>query len=90
MDRLLAAIPPADHVELQRLLLRSPDLAEGNTVPVRASLAVALEAAGKADESLAAWRDLQASTKTQPLSPAVERRMSESLKRLGRSTAKAR
>jgi hypothetical protein len=90
VSRLLAAIPPADHVELQRLLLQSPDALGSNAIPVKAALAVALEAAGKPDESLATWRDVQASTKGEQLSPTLEHRMTESLKRLGGASAKRR
>src|SRR5262249_13310822 len=43
LNRLLTAVPAADHVELQRLVLRTPD---SNTPPVKAALAIALEAAG--------------------------------------------
>jgi tetratricopeptide (TPR) repeat protein len=55
--RLYAAVPPADHVELTRIVLRSDDTG-GKLVPVKVMLAYSLEAAGRKDEALAAWQDV--------------------------------
>ena len=89
LKRLFAAVPPADHVELQRLLLRSDQLG-ASELTVKAALAVALEAAGKNEESLATWRDIQTSTQGEHLAGTLERRMNDALKRLGGTTAKRR
>jgi len=86
---LFAAVPPAEHVELLRLLLRSapPDRNAGNVLSVKVALAAALEAAGRPEESLATWRDVQASTQGDP-SFIFDSRINAALKRLSSSGGK--
>jgi hypothetical protein len=55
MRWLLSVIPTSDHLGLQRMLLESdPD----DKASVMAAMAEALEAAGRKDEALAAWREV--------------------------------
>lgn len=82
--RLFVALPPAEHVGLLRLLLKSPD---NSTVSVKVALAITLEAAGKPQEALAAWRDANAAAGGQ-LDPDTEARMQAALKRLGGAATK--
>jgi hypothetical protein len=60
VQRLLTLLPAAEHVELQRMLLKSGGLDAKETLAVKANMAIALGAAGKAEEALAAWRDVKA------------------------------
>jgi tetratricopeptide (TPR) repeat protein len=62
MSALLSAAPPLDHVELLNALRAGTALDGGSKFTVTAALAVMLEAAGRKDESLAAWRNLLAET----------------------------
>jgi hypothetical protein len=61
VERLLALLPPAEHVELQRMMLKSGRLDARETLSVKANMAIALGAAGRTEEALAAWRDVKAS-----------------------------
>jgi hypothetical protein len=88
LKHLLAAVPPADQVELARLVLQPSDgKAADDALPVRATLALALEAAGHGEESLATWRDVQARAHGE-LSFTLTARMNEAFKRLGAAPAK--
>jgi tetratricopeptide (TPR) repeat protein len=87
VKRFLAAVPPADQVELGRLLLQSS--APDKALRVKAVLALTLEAAGKADEALAAWRDVEASAHGD-LAFTLTSRMNDARKRLGAAAAKGR
>jgi hypothetical protein len=63
LRRLQAAVPPADHIELQRLLLEQSTLDASRRWTLTAALAVMLETAGRPDEALSTWRALQAETR---------------------------
>lgn len=67
LAKLLAAIPAADHVELQRMLLQSGTLDDAGKLNVELALAGSLEAAGKPDEALAEWREIETVTHDSPL-----------------------
>jgi hypothetical protein len=60
IERLLGLVSPAEHVELTRWLLQTGQLDEGDTLAVRANMAIALGAAGRPEEALAAWREVKA------------------------------
>lgn len=81
--QLYFALPPAEHVELLRLLLKSPD---NSTVSVKAALATVLEAAGKPEQAIAAWHDAAASVGGQ-LAPDLDARMKAAIKRLTAAVA---
>jgi hypothetical protein len=85
--RLQSVIPPADHAELDRLLLRSDKLDASDKLRVKAMLAVDLEAAGKPADALAAWRDVQSSGEA-GRSYNFTARMNEAIKRLGGASPK--
>jgi hypothetical protein len=85
LKRLWSAVPPADHVELARILLKSPG---GNgPITATAALALALELAGKPEEALTAWREVQALGHGQ-LSTTITMHMDPALKRLGTGAGK--
>jgi hypothetical protein len=80
MKWLLSVVPAADHVELQRMLLASDS---SDKVTTTAAMAIALEAIGRKDEALAAWRAVQVSTAgLGGPSVTVQRAMDAALKRL--------
>jgi hypothetical protein len=55
--QLLAAVPPADHIELERMLIMlSP---EDRQLPLNAALAQTYEALGQSDQALAAWKTVK-------------------------------
>jgi tetratricopeptide (TPR) repeat protein len=56
--RLFAAVPPAEHLELERLLLglNQPD----HKLTLDAMMALTYEAAGQPEQALAAWRTVKA------------------------------
>ena len=87
LAHLLAAIPAADHVELQRMLLQSGTLNDDGKLNVELVLAECLEAAGKPDEALAQWRDLEAVTHDSLLYVFTPR-MTTAIKRLSAQTKK--
>jgi len=82
MKVALSAIAPSEHVELQRMLLQSADFDSDKRLTISAAMAVALEAAGRKDEALAAWRDVQTSVHGQA-GFTLEAQMKAALKRLG-------
>jgi hypothetical protein len=82
MKAALSAIPASQHVELQRMLLQSGDFDSGKKLTITAAMAVALEAVGRKDEALAAWREVQASADHQ-MGFTLEGQMNAALKRLG-------
>jgi hypothetical protein len=82
LSRLIAAVPPADLVALQKIVIESQELDEGDKLNAEAITAAALEAAGKPDEALAAWRAVQSVTQGRRefrLTP----RVNAAIKRLG-------
>lgn len=87
MKAALSAIPPSEHVELQRMLLQSGDFDGDKKLTITAAMAVALEAAGKNDEALAAWRNVQASAHGDA-GFTLDAQMRAALKRLGRRPQK--
>jgi hypothetical protein len=88
LAHLLAAIPAADHVELQRMLLQSGTLDDDGKLNVELALAGSLEAAGKPDEALAEWRAIEAVTHDSP-SYVFTPRMTAAIKRLSAVTKKS-
>jgi hypothetical protein len=88
MPHLLAAIPAADHIELQRMLLQSGTLNDDGKLNVELALAGCLEAAGKPDEALAEWREIEAVTHDSPLYVFTPR-MTAAIKRLSALTKHA-
>lgn len=58
--RLFTLLPPAAHVELARMLLRSGRLDARERLSVQANMAMALDAAGHQDQSVTAWREVKA------------------------------
>jgi hypothetical protein len=88
LAHLLAAIPAADHVELQRMLLQSGTLDDAGKLNVELALAGSLEAAGKPDEALAEWRAIEAVTHDSP-SYVFTPRMTAAIKRLSAVTKKS-
>ncbi len=80
LKKMLAAVPPEDHLDMQRSLLQSGGLEASQKQGLTAVMAETLEADGKTDEALAAWRGLQtdlhgdkASTLTGRVDAAVKR-----------------
>jgi hypothetical protein len=82
LTHLQTAVPPADQAELARMLVASGKLDSGETLAVKANMAVALEAAGKSADALTAWRDVQ-STGEAGRTYNFTSHMNEALKRLG-------
>ncbi len=62
LAQLIAAVPPADLVELQKVVLASDALDKGDRLNAEAVTAAALEAGGKPDEALTQWRAVVADT----------------------------
>jgi hypothetical protein len=81
MRRLEAALAPADHVELERLLLQASSGDAGQRRTLTAVLASMLEAAGRTEEALATWRTLQDETRAEHGS-ALAARADAAIKRL--------
>ncbi len=73
MQRMLRAVPAAEHVELQRMLLQTKDLEPWQKWTLRAVLATTLEAAGEQEQALATWRSLQSELRSDPNSPLTNR-----------------
>jgi hypothetical protein len=73
MQRMLRAVPAAEHVELQRMLLQTKDMEPWQKFTLRAVLATTLEAAGEQEEALATWRSLQSELRSDPNSPLTNR-----------------
>jgi tetratricopeptide (TPR) repeat protein len=77
---LFAAVPPAEHAELARLLIKTGGGGNG-VLPLKVILAESLEAAGKKDEALAAWQDVQ--TTVAGDATVYNTAVKDALKRLG-------
>jgi hypothetical protein len=60
VERLLSLLPAVEHVELQRMLLQSGKLDAQEILAIKANMAIALGAAGKAEAALATWREVKA------------------------------
>jgi hypothetical protein len=82
MQKVLAAVPAAEHVELQRMLLQSDGLEQSRKRTLTAVMAITLEAAGQRDEALTTWRSLQSETRPDPNSTLTDR-ANAAIKRLG-------
>ncbi len=89
MERMLAAVPPEEQIELQQMLLQSGGLPDAERQVLTAVVAITLEAAGKSDEALATWRTLLAAMRTEPDSTLAPR-ANEAVKRLKAKRAKTR
>jgi tetratricopeptide (TPR) repeat protein len=81
---LYAAVPPAEQAELARWLLKSGN-AKSNELSVRVMLAYSLEAAGRKEEALAAWQDVETTVKGDATIYNTVTR--EAIKRLGGGAA---
>jgi tetratricopeptide (TPR) repeat protein len=81
--QLLAAVPPADHIELERMLLMlSP---EDRQLTLNAALAQTYEALGQREQALAAWRAVKAQlggadSRLGPRADAAIKRLTKSAK----------
>ncbi len=80
LQKMLAAVPAEDHLDMQHSLLQSAGLETYQKQGLTAVMAETLEADGKKDEALAAWRELQtqlngdkASTLTDRVDAAIKR-----------------
>jgi hypothetical protein len=82
MRKALAALPPAEHIELLRLLLRTEGLEQSQKWTLTAAMAMTLEAAGRRDDALTTWRLLQSDTRFDRNSALTER-ANAAIKRLG-------
>jgi hypothetical protein len=81
MRRLQAAVPAADHIELDRLLLKASPIDAARRATLTAVLASMLEAAGRTEEALATWRTLHEETRAEHGS-ALAARADAAIKRL--------
>jgi hypothetical protein len=82
MQKTLAALSPAEHVELQRMLLQTDGLEPSRKWTLTAAMAIALEAAGQREEALTTWRSLQSDTRSDRNSTLTDR-ANAAIKRLG-------
>lgn len=73
MNLLLAAVPPAKQIALQRMLLQSSDVREDQKMTLTAAMALTLSAAGNTHDALTAWRDVLAATGAEPGSTLAPR-----------------
>jgi hypothetical protein len=89
LSRLLGAVPPSDLVALQKIVLESDELDPGDKLNAQAITAAALEASGKPDEALAAWRAVQAETQGRR-EYTVTPRVNAAIKRLSARQPKGR
>lgn len=83
MQRISAQVPAARQVELLQALLRSDALSEGQKTTLNVALAESLEAAGRSQDALEAWKMLAAELKSQPGSIWSDR-ADAAIKRLSR------
>jgi hypothetical protein len=84
LKKMLAAVPPEDHLDMQRSLLQSGGLETSQKQGLTAVMAETLEADGKTDEALAAWRGLQTDLHGDKQSTLTDR-VDAAVKRLGGS-----
>lgn len=89
MRQFLAAVPAAEQVELQRMLLQSQTLDRSRQWVITAVLATTLEAGGRPDEALATWQSLQAALRADPRS-TLTTRAAAAVQRLSRHRTVAR
>ena len=66
MQRIFAAVPATQQIELLRALLKSDGMSEGQKSTLTVALAESLEVAGRTQEALQTWRALAAELKLQP------------------------
>jgi hypothetical protein len=78
---LFVAVSAADHVELARMFLQSGAWDDGAKLSAELALAESLEAAGRPQEALIEWRDIQMTTKGNP-NYVCTPRVSAAIKRL--------
>ena len=79
--QLTMVVPPAEHLKLLEMLLKSRNLSESGKVTVLATKATLLEASDQKDVALVTWRELQAITRTNP-NYTVSPRVDAAIKRL--------
>lgn len=84
MQGMLSVVPAETQLELQHMLLQSNELDAPQKLVMKAITAITLEAAGKKDEALAAWRELHAEIGGERGSNLAERAQRE-IKRLSRA-----
>jgi tetratricopeptide (TPR) repeat protein len=73
MQRMLKALTPVEHIDLQRMLLQTNSLEPSSKWTLAAVLATTLEAAGRHDEALETWRSLRSELRSDPNSPLTDR-----------------
>jgi hypothetical protein len=83
MQQLSAQVPATRQVELLQALLQSEGISEVQKTTLSAALAVSLEAAGRSQDALEAWKVLAAELKSQPHSIWSDR-VDAAMKRLSR------
>jgi hypothetical protein len=83
MQRIFAAVPAARQIEFLKALLQSAAISEGQKSTLTMALAESLEAAGRPQDALEAWKTLAAELKSQPGS-TWSNRVDASIKRLSR------
>ena len=83
MQQISAQVPAARQVELLQALLHSEALSEGQRTTLNVALAESLEAAGRSQDALEAWRMLATELKSQPGSIWSDR-ADAAIKRLSR------
>lgn len=81
--RLLDAVPPADHIDLERMLLMLG--ADDQELALNAALAQTYEALGQPEQALAAWREVKtklggADSRLGPRADAAIKRLSKNAK----------
>jgi hypothetical protein len=83
MEFMLASLPLADQLELQRMLLQTPESQQSRRWTLMAVMAITLEAAGRPDDALTEWRALQeAHTQFEPYGRFTDR-VNAAIQRLG-------
>jgi hypothetical protein len=83
LKRIAAVLPATRHVELLQALLRSEAISEVQRTTLNVALAESLEAAGRSQDALEAWRRLAAELRSQPHSIWSDR-IDAAIKRLSR------
>jgi hypothetical protein len=81
MQRILAAVPAAQQIELLQALLKSEGIAEMQKSTLTVALAATLESAGRTHDALQTWKTLAAQLKSQPHSVWSDR-VDAAIKRL--------
>ena len=73
MQRISAAVPAVQQIDLLQALLQSAELSDVQRTTLTMALAESLEAAGRSQDSLEAWKILANELKSQPHSIWTDR-----------------